>query len=243
MSARVPVTVLVVDDDEAVAGLHVRFVEAHPACAVIGLAHTGPDAVQAMQTLAPDIVLLDVYLPGFDGLEALQRVRVAGGKQPEVIAVTAARDIESVRRARSAGVRHYLVKPFSPAELLHRLNDVVRESITLDAATDNRLDQRYIDSLLTSRRATPPALPKGLSRETLELVEKALAAESSQSAEEIGARAGISRVSARRYLEHLAASGASHRTLDYGTAGRPAVRYSLVTEPSRSPTSDDVPSQ
>lgn len=223
------ITVLVVDDDEAVAALHVRYVDTHPDCSVVGLAHTGPDAVEAMQRLLPDVVLLDVYLPGFDGLEALQRVRVSGVRQPEVIAVTAARDIESVRRARSAGVRHYLVKPFSPAELVHRLDDVVRESKRLEAAAvEHRLDQRDIDSLLVTRGATAATLPKGLSRETLELVAQALAHHSAQSADEIGARAGISRVSARRYLEYLASAGTARRSLDYSTSGRPSVRYSAL---------------
>ncbi|GAT73827.1 PAS domain-containing protein [Microbacterium hydrocarbonoxydans] len=68
-------------------------------------------------------------------------------------------------------------------------------------------------------------LPKGLSAETLERVAAALAARPDASATEIGEDVQISRVSARRYLEHLASSGRAIRTLDYSTKGRPGTRY------------------
>ena len=62
-------------------------------------------------------MLLDIYLPGFSGLEVLRSIRSSHQPQPEFIAVTAARDFASVRDARLTGVRHYLVKPFSVREL------------------------------------------------------------------------------------------------------------------------------
>ena len=106
--------VLVVDDIPAVASLHGRFVSAHSACELVGTAGSGPDAVSAVTELRPDLVLLDVHLPGFSGLDALRAVRADGTLvQPEVIAVTAARDVDTVRTARLMGVQHYLVKPFT----------------------------------------------------------------------------------------------------------------------------------
>ncbi|MBP5800925.1 PAS domain-containing protein [Microbacterium maritypicum] len=68
-------------------------------------------------------------------------------------------------------------------------------------------------------------LPKGLSAETLDRVSAALVARPDASATEIGEDLDISRVSARRYLEHLAASGRATRALDYATKGRPSTRY------------------
>ncbi len=59
------------------------FVAAHAACEVVGTAGTGPDAVAAVKELRPDLVLLDVHLPGFSGLDALRAVRGdAGLDQP-----------------------------------------------------------------------------------------------------------------------------------------------------------------
>ena len=90
------------------------------------------------------------------------------------------------------------------------LHDVVRR---VDAA----------DAIIAFRQRF--GLPKGLSAETLDRVAAALTARPDASATEIGADVQISRVSARRYLEHLASSGRAIRTLDYSTKGRPSTRY------------------
>lgn len=90
------------------------------------------------------------------------------------------------------------------------LHDVVRRVETADAIIAFR--QRF-------------GVPKGLSAETLERVVVALTARPNASATEIGDDVQISRVSARRYLEHLAGSGRAIRALDYSTKGRPSTRY------------------
>ena len=90
------------------------------------------------------------------------------------------------------------------------LHDVVRRVETADA-------------IIAFRRRL--GLPKGLSAETLDRVSTALAARTDASASEIGEDLEISRVSARRYLEHLAGSGRATRALDYSTKGRPSTRY------------------
>lgn len=114
--------------------------------------------------------------------------------------------------ARSTGSRHDGVDV--EATLLLRdhteLHDVVRR---VDAA----------DAIIAFRQRF--GLPKGLSAETLDRVASALATRPDASATEIGADVQISRVSARRYLEHLASSGRAIRTLDYSTKGRPGTRY------------------
>lgn len=216
--------VLVVDDAPAVAALHGMFVAAHPRCELVGTAATGPEAVTAMRELSPDLVLLDVYLPGFSGLEALREVRAdASTAQPEVIAVTAARDVDTVRHARHLGVRHYLVKPFSAHDVHQRIDDVLRERASLPEPTTT-LEQRDVDAVMHPRERL--ALPKGLTAETLKLVAAALRTAGDASATEIAASLGLSRVSCRRYLEYLADAGLAVRALDYSTAGRPATRYS-----------------
>ena len=219
-------TAVVVDDDIAVASLHERFVTAHGAFAVVAVAHTGTEALERITELEPDLVLLDFYLPGLSGLEVLRALRAGDGPPAEVIAVTAARDLDSVRDARAAGVRHYLVKPFGPAQLHERLDEIARERRQLGAADARRaLDQREIDRLLAGASPARAPLPKGLSVETLDAVARALPAAEAGSATELGAVVGISRVAARRYLEHLVTVGRAERSLDYATAGRPSVRY------------------
>ncbi|WP_259606586.1 MULTISPECIES: PAS domain-containing protein [Microbacterium] len=79
------------------------------------------------------------------------------------------------------------------------------------------------DAIIAFRQRA--ALPKGLSAETLGRVAAALAEHPDASAADIGERLSISRVSARRYLEHLASTGRAIRRLDYTTKGRPGTRY------------------
>jgi response regulator of citrate/malate metabolism len=222
-----PLRVLVVDDAPAVTALHARFVEAHPGCLLAGVATTGPEAVTAIRALLPDLVLLDVHLPGYSGIEVLRRIRAdAAMTQPEVVAVTAARDIESVRDARILGARHYLVKPFSASELHARIDEVIAERGSIHAGSS--LDQHAVDAAMRPRPRPP--LPKGFSGETLNLVRGALARRTPASAADIADDVGLSRVSCRRYLEHIADTGLASRTLDYSTAGRPRTLYQLIEE-------------
>lgn len=223
---------VIVDDDEEVAALHARFVAVHPAFEVVATAHSGPEALRLIERHRPDLVLLDFDLPGLSGLEVLRDFRALGGQQPEVIAVTAARDVESVRQARSAGIQHYLVKPFTSANLRARLDDVARDRLALlDSRATDELAQRDIDALMRSGSRGRPQqapLPKGLSAPTLATVEGALAGAPNSSAAEIAVLSGLSRVSARRYLEYLVAVQRAAKSLDYETAGRPSTRFSAA---------------
>lgn len=223
MSRRI--RVLVVDDSPSVAALHGMFVAAHPDCDVAGFAASGPEAVSAMRELHPDLVLLDVHLPGFSGLEALRIIRSdLTCPQPDVIAVTAARDIDTVRTARVMGVRHYLVKPFTAHDLDQRLDDVIRDRLAV-LASPPALGQDQVDAMM--RPAERLSLPKGITAETLDLVVASLESNPDSTAADIGSAVGLSRVTSRRYLEHLADGGTVRRVLDYSTSGRPATRYRL----------------
>ncbi|WP_448809627.1 response regulator [Agromyces bauzanensis] len=216
---------VIVDDDFAVAHVNRAFVDAQPGFTVVAEAHTGADALAAIELHRPQLVLLDVYLPDLGGLDVLRRVRAAGD-DVEVIAVTAARDLDTVRRARLLGVRHYLVKPFSGASLGERLEEVRRGFAADRAAPGTTLDQRAVDQFLGAASVRRATLPKGLSAVSLARVASRLGeCRTDASAAEIAESLGMSRVSARRYLEHLVATGAAEVAPRYGSAGRPEHRY------------------
>ncbi|MBH0131574.1 response regulator [Salinibacterium sp. NK8237] len=222
-----PIRVLVIDDDFAVAHLHRQFVDAHDKFEVVAEAHTGAAALDAIDRLNPDLVLLDFYLPDFSGLEVLSRLRVEQARYTEVIAVTAARDIASVRQARANGIRHYLIKPFTATALRERLDEVARSYQTLDSVRRvETLSQNIVDNLILGTHQTRALPPKGLSAATLELVSRALAtAPADLSAAEVAEIIGMSRVGARRYLEHLVHVGTALVEPRYGSTGRPVHRY------------------
>ncbi|MEK7828600.1 MAG: response regulator [Deltaproteobacteria bacterium] len=85
-------------------------------CEVIGEGKSGLDAVELMQKLSPDAVLMDVKLPGMDGIEAAMAINKL--KPTPVILFTARKDEETIKRAVEAGVMAYLVKPWREEELL-----------------------------------------------------------------------------------------------------------------------------
>src|ERR1700694_6069232 len=103
---------LVVDDDYRVADLHCAYVERVNGFEVAGRAHTGVEALLSVDQLRPDLVLLDIYLPDMSGLEVLQRLREDDHPPVDVISITAAREVDSLREAMRGGVVHYLIKPF-----------------------------------------------------------------------------------------------------------------------------------
>ena len=219
-----PIRVLVVDDDFMVARIHARFVEQTHGFEVVGTAHTGADALALVGDLAPDLVLLDVHLPDLSGLEVLDRLRGAG-RQVAVVMVTAERGAAAVRAALHGGAMQYLVKPFEYADLAERLR---RVAATLDTLTGGEADQATIDEAFGAsvvRRVT--TVPKGLSPETADLVLAAMRERAETSASEAGEALGLSRVTARRYLEHFVETGQAEVRLQYGTAGRPERRYRL----------------
>lgn len=218
------VRTLVVEDDVAVAGVHQGFLLAHGSFEVVGLAHTGEDAVRDVGRLRPELVLLDIHLPDITGVEVLGRIRQLSGPPVDVIAVTAAQEAETVRAAMAGGVASYLVKPFTMAALHERLDQYLRQRAVVGG--DARLDQRQIDRLMRApASAVEPRLPKGLAPETLDQVAAELDRAGQASAVEVGEAIGLSRVSVRRYLEHLVDVGRAVRRPRYGTAGRPEIEY------------------
>jgi two-component system CitB family response regulator len=220
---------LIVDDDFRVADLHCAYVERVHGFQVAGRAHTGASALEQVEQLRPDLVLLDIYLPDISGLDVLQRLREEGQAPVDVIAITAARDVESLRSAMRGGVVHYLIKPF--------LFPTFEEKLLSYAAARDRMtrigraDQGDVDRIFgTLRTARTDALPKGLSDATLDLIVQALGSSlSGLPAAAVADAAGVSRVTARRYLDHLCQLGRVELTMRYGGPGRPEHRYRLVT--------------
>ena len=153
----------------------------------------------------------------------LRHLRGAGN-DVGVMIVTAAREADTVRAAVAGGAAHYLVKPFERGDLVSRLT-AFRETLDLLAGVGTAA-QTDIDAVFAPLGRGRAALPKGLAAETAAAVEAALRAAEDLSAAECAEAVGVSRVSARRYLEHFVAEGSATVRLRYGGAGRPERRYS-----------------
>ncbi|QKG25481.1 response regulator [Actinomadura verrucosospora] len=219
------ISVLVVEDDPVAAEAHRSYVEQVAGFAVAGVVHSGADALRFCERSPVDVVLLDFYLPDTHGLTVCRALR-AGGSEVDVIAVTSARDLAVIRSAVSVGVVQYLLKPFTFASLRDKLVRYARYREQLVGAGEVS-GQADVDGMLATLR-TPDhrSLPKGMSGETLQAITEVLTgASEGVSAAAAADLTGVSRVTARRYLEYLAENGLATRRPHYGQVGRPEVRF------------------
>ncbi|WP_158893674.1 response regulator [Amycolatopsis anabasis] len=222
------IRVLVVDDDFMVAKVHCGYIQRTEGFTVAGVAHTGADALEAAHRLRPDLVLLDIYLPDLDGLTVLRRLRADQSTVDiDVVVITAARDVDTIRGAMRGGALHYLIKPFSYAALRDQLHHVSALHRKLDRlARQPTAGQEDVDDVFTGRPRGAGGLPKGLTTQTAEVIERALREHpDGLSATECAEVTELSRPSARRYLEHFAETGRAEVRLRYGGTGRPERQY------------------
>ncbi|KAB7851241.1 response regulator [Streptomyces mobaraensis NBRC 13819 = DSM 40847] len=218
-----PIRVLVVEDDPVAADAHALYVRRVPGFAVAGVARSVGDASQFLKRSPADLLLLDLYLPDGHGLRLLRSLRSAG-HTADVIAVTSARDLAVVREGVSLGVVQYVLKPFTFTTLRDRLVRYAEfRSVAGEASGQDEVDR----ALGALRAPRPAVLPKGLSTDTLAAITDTLRAAGPDglSATTAGGAVGISRITARRYLEHLVGTGRAARAPLYGQVGRPELRY------------------
>jgi response regulator of citrate/malate metabolism len=218
------IRVLVVEDEPVAAEAHRAYIDRTPGFTTAAVAGTGAAALAALSRLPLDLVLLDMNLPDTHGIELCRRIRGAGA-DVDVLAVTSARELSTVRAAAAHGVVGYVLKPFTYPALRGRLL-AYADYRELLARGGDAVGQSEIDRALDAVRPSGSSpLPKGMGRETLNAVVAAVRGADGLSAAETAERIGASRITARRYLEYLADSGLVDRAPRYGGAGRPELEY------------------
>ena len=221
-----PIRVLIVEDDPMVADINTRFTEAVKGFTVVGAARDGQEALRLLAECKPDLVILDVYMPHLDGLSVLATLRQEAA-EVDVILITAANDGESVRLARQGGAIDYIIKPFK-FDRYQRTLESYRE-YRGKVFQKESFTQAELDQVREIKKETPPqGLPKNLHPQTLGLVVNLLSqAQGALSAEEVATELGLSRATARRYLEYWPETEKVSLVLEYATVGRPVHRFRL----------------
>jgi DNA-binding response OmpR family regulator len=125
VEGRLPADVLVVEDEPDIRSLIVHHLERDGfRCRAVA---TGPDALVAVRTAAPDLVVLDLMLPGMDGLEVCRRLRASVSTLPIIMLTAKADEVDRIVGL-ELGADDYVVKPFSPKELVARVRAVLRRA-------------------------------------------------------------------------------------------------------------------
>lgn len=225
------IEVLIIEDDLRIAEIQRRFIEQIAGFQTVGIAANYLEAKNFIDILQPDLLLLDVYFPDMNGIDLLKETKQQN-KQMDVIMITATKEIHKVQEAISIGVFDYIIKPVvfeRFKQSLLRFKDYHTKLIEL--SNDNiHVTQLEVDKLL--RKEMDGAgndksfLPKGIDPLTLEKVMEVLAkVDTGLTAEFVAKEIGVSRTTARRYLEHLISDEKINADLAYGTVGRPERVY------------------
>jgi DNA-binding NarL/FixJ family response regulator len=138
----VSVRVLLADDQELVRGGFRMILDSRPDLEVVGEAGDGAEAVWLVEQLTPDVVLMDVRMPGLDGLEATRRIVAAGGPTRVIVLTTYDVD-DAVYAALRAGASGFLLKDARPADLVEAVRVVARGDALLAPSVTRRLLDRF----------------------------------------------------------------------------------------------------
>ncbi|SCY96466.1 response regulator [Alkaliphilus peptidifermentans] len=219
------IKVLIIEDDPMVAEINKKYVETVDNYKVIGVANDGETGYKMLKELKPDLLILDIYMPKYNGLRLLKRIRTEG-IHVDAIMVTAAKEAADIDEVLKLGAFDYLVKPFE----FHRFKltlEGYKDRISNLTSREN-LTQEDIDQLTMGKRnkCYIGELDKGIHQKTMDTIRNYLCkATKSKSASAVAKDLGISRVTARRYLEYLTENGEVELEISYGTIGRPQHLY------------------
>ncbi len=221
------VRVLIIEDDERISEIHRRLTEKVPGFEVVGMAHNLDHGQEMCEVLDPDLILLDLYFPDGYGMDLLNVLR-SRKQEVDIILITAAKEVGPLKEALRGGVFDYILKPVIFSRFEESLKKYLQHRGRL--AEGKELQQQEVDHLMgspRSRKAISDDLPKGIDPLTLEKVQRVFIEppEEGLSAEEVGTILGVSRTTARRYMEYMVSGGLLVADLVYKKIGRPERKY------------------
>ncbi|KGE18591.1 response regulator [Paenibacillus wynnii] len=224
------IKVLIVEDDPMVAKFNKHYLEQIEGFQSVGWAASGDEAIELIEELEVDLILLDVYMQNTNGLQLLSFLRQQA-KSVDAIVISAASDNISIRKALQFGAVDYLIKPFEFSRFAAAMT-AYRENYFLMKKGEN-FNQQELDKLLRYRQEPEdgsPALPKGLTVGTLRSMWSIITtlSEGAFSTEELTAKSLISRISVRKYLAFLTEIGVLSMETSYGSVGRPVYMYRVT---------------
>lgn len=217
--------ILIIEDDPMVAMIHKEYFRRKEISNDLSHVSTLEEAKEFLANSDTDLIVLDNYLADGQGIEFLPEL-----KGYPIIMITAANDVQTVEAALTNGVVDYLVKPFT-YERFSQAIDKVQDYMKL--LSKEKINQDLIDDYLNSGRVEEEedSLPKGLSRITLKKVlENIKEQETGFTTQQVADALDISRITIRKYLNHLVNINVLSEDAEYYTSGRPVSVFTVVSD-------------
>jgi NarL family two-component system response regulator LiaR len=165
------ISLMIVDDHKIVRDGICAYLETVPEIEVIAQAESGSDAVQLAEQLAPEVVLMDLIMPGMDGVEATWRIRQVSPRS-KIVILTSFHEDSNIFPAIKAGALSYVLKSIDPEELAETIKSAARGEAVLDSKVASRLMHEYRDDANESMQAYMQLTNR--EQEVLELIAKGL---------------------------------------------------------------------
>lgn len=226
------IEVMIVEDDPMVREINSRFLSKVEGFNLVKSASNLTEARDFISKHKINLILLDVYLPGENGLNFLKWLR----KEEifvDIILITADKTIERVQEAFRFGAIDYLIKPFTFERLKEALNLFKERYYSF--SNQKTIEQNELDKLIINSRniansidnSTANPLEKGFNKYTYNRIWNALEKDKDVyfTAEDLSEQLRIARVTVRRYLEYMDKQGYLSKIIEYGKVGRPQHKY------------------
>ena len=150
------IDVIIVEDDNRLRSGLVEIVNSDPQCTCVGAFGSGEEALALAPALHPQVAVMDINLPGMDGIEC---VRQLSERLPalQIVMLTVYQDTNNLFRALAAGAHGYLVKPARARDLLAAIRDIHRGGAPMTSA----LARKVVDAFRAQAPSAAPAMPVG----------------------------------------------------------------------------------
>jgi DNA-binding NarL/FixJ family response regulator len=179
------IRVLLVDDQELLRAGFKMVLDAHGDIEVVGEAENGNDAIGMLATTKPDVVLMDIRMPGMDGVEATRRICHDAAEGPRILILTTFDLDEYVYEGLRAGASGFLLKDVRPPALVDAIRVIASGDAVVDPTVTRRLLDRFIDAAPHKAESVDPALASLTPRENDVLVELAKGSSNAEAAEHL----------------------------------------------------------
>ncbi|MCG7334866.1 response regulator [Sporosarcina sp. ACRSM] len=222
------IKVVIAEDDFRIAQVQEQFLEKIQGVQLVGKALNAKETMNLLHEHEVDLLLLDIYLPDELGTDLLARIR-EDYPNTDIIMVTAAMEKVMLEKAMRYGVSNYLLKPVSMEKFVETIEEYKKKKEILQDRDE--VNQKMIDQFFGSSNPSTnnqKDLPTGVDRHTLKKVREVVEELRGVTIEEMGESLGVSRTTARRYLEYLVSIDVCTAKHEYGIVGRPQRKYYLI---------------